>query len=348
MNKPTPQEEEEKSKSYSFIPLQSLLSRPRRNRKNRAIRALVEEHTLTPSHFVVPQFLVRGRNRKEVIPSLPGVYRLSLDLLAYEVEKLLERGIPALALFPVIPPEEKDAMGLGALDPKGLTQQAVRFLKSRFPSLCLITDVALDPYTSHGHDGILNAEGEVDNEETVSQLVRMALVQAEAGADIVAPSDMMDGRVRALREGLDRAGFTQVNILSYSVKYASSLYSPFREALGSSLAFGDKKSYQMDPANSREALREVALDEAEGADMLMIKPALSYLDIIAKVRAATLLPLAAYHVSGEYAMVMAAAEKGWIDADSVFWEHLVSIKRAGADIIFSYAALRIVDFLRKG
>lgn len=322
-----------------------MLKRPRRNRKNNAIRMLIEETKLLPSDLIAPFFLLPGENRTEAISTLPLIERLSLDKILKSAEKLHAQGIQAIALFPCISPEEKDLTGSYGLKTEGLIPLAIQKLKKEIPSLCIITDVALDPYTSHGHDGIVSNEGKILNDETVLLLAEMALIHAQCGADIVAPSDMMDGRVGAIRKKLDSCNLDETAILSYSAKYASSLYSPYREALGSHLQFGDKKSYQLNPANAREALIEAALDEAEGADILMVKPALLYLDILAKLRAATHLPLAAYHVSGEYAMVMAAHEKGFLDASGTFLESLLSIKRAGADMIFTYAIPLILHHL---
>ncbi len=322
--------------------------RPRRNRKSAAIRALVEETHLTPQDLIYPQFVVEGTQIQDPITSMPGIYRLSIDLLLKEAEGLMEFGIPALALFPVIPPDLKDATGSEATNASGILQQAVKAVKRAFPQLCIITDIALDPYTSHGHDGLVNEEGEILNDATLQVLAEMALIQAEAGVDMVAPSDMMDGRVGAIRSALDENGHEQVSIHAYTAKYASAFYGPFREALGSRLSFGDKKTYQMNPANWREALIEAQLDEMEGADILMVKPALPYLDVIAKIRAATSLPISAYHVSGEYAMVMAAAQNGWLDGDRALFESVLSIKRAGADMIFTYAAPKIAELLTTG
>ena len=273
---------------------------------------------------------------------MPGVYRLSIDLMLREVELLVASGVEAVDLFVVCPKERKDAAGSDALREGNLLQQSVHALKHHFPELCVMVDIALDPFTDHGHDGLVSGDGVVLNDETVVVLEQMALLAAAAGADIVAPSDMMDGRVKGIRAALDAEGYEQVGICAYAAKYASALYGPFREALHSAPQFGDKKTYQMNPANVREALRESALDEAEGADMLMIKPASLYLDVIAKVREQSTLPICAYHVSGEYSMVMAAAERGWLDADKVFYETLLSIKRAGADFIFTYAASRVI------
>ncbi len=317
-----------------------ITTRLRRNRKSAAIRRLVRETELLPSDLIAPLFVTEGQ--RSAIASLPGIERLPLEDLLREVERVHRWGVQAIALFPVIDPALKSEEGEEAWNPNGLIPRAIRALKREFPEVCLIADVALDPYTSHGHDGVVR-NGEIDNDETVEHLVQMALVQADAGIDVVAPSDMMDGRVGAIREALDEAGFTATSILAYSAKYASSLYAPFRDALGTRLAFGDKRTYQMDPANVREALLEARLDEQEGADMLMVKPALFYLDVIAKLRAQTEKPIAAYHVSGEYAMVMAAHQLGYLDAPAVFREALLSIKRAGADMILTYSVSVLID-----
>jgi porphobilinogen synthase len=293
----------------------------------------------------MPFFLLPGKNVKQEIPTLPGICRLSADLIVEEAERLHRQKVPAIALFPVIPREEKDAQASAALQPHGLIPSAVRLIKKEIPSLCVITDVALDPFTSHGHDGLIDAQGEVLNDPTVALLSQIALIHAEAGADLIAPSDMMDGRVGAIRCYLDSHGHQHVGILSYAAKYASSLYSPFRDALGSQLSQGNKKTYQLNPANIREALREARLDEEEGADMLMVKPALFYLDVLSALRKATALPLCAYHVSGEYAMVMAAHQRDMLDAASVFHEALLCIKRAGADFILSYATPLLLPLL---
>ncbi len=323
----------------------SLQKRPRRNRQTAAIRGLVQETHLHPSQLVSPLFIVEGQTQKQVIASMPGVFRYSLDLLIVEVQQLYQLGIRAVDLFCYVPAEKKDVYGSEAIQPANLLQQAIRLLKQEFPDLCVMVDIALDPFTTHGHDGVLNSQGMVDNDATLQVLARMSILAAEAGADIVAPSDMMDGRVRYIRQALDQEGFQSVGILSYAAKYASAFYGPFREALNSAPKFGDKKHYQMNPANVREALMECQLDELEGADMLLIKPALPYLDVIAKVREITTLPLGAYHVSGEYAMVMAAAQQGWLDASRVFEECLLSIKRAGADFILTYAARQVAEKL---
>lgn len=322
-----------------------ITQRPRRNRKNAAIRALVQETHLHASQLVAPLFVLEGHNERQLINSMPGIERLSIDLMVREIEELYALGIRAVDLFPVIPKEKKDAWGTEALAPNNLIVQTVKAIKRAIPEMCVMVDVALDPFTDHGHDGVVDEQGNILNDETVFRLAEMSILAAEAGADVIAPSDMMDGRIGYIRKELDRAGFPEVNILSYGAKYASAFYGPFREALQSAPKFGDKKTYQMNPANSREALLECALDEAEGADMLLIKPALAYLDIISKVREKTALPLGAYHVSGEYSMVMAAAQNGWLDADRVFMESLMSIRRAGADFILTYTAKRMAQLL---
>jgi porphobilinogen synthase len=316
---------------------QNLLIRMRRNRKSEAIRQMVQETHLKPADLVAPLFLIEGKNMRHPIESMPGVERLTLDQAISEAKLLFGLGIRSLALFPVIDPSLKTENGKEAANPDGLLSRAIQEIKSKLPELCLMADVALDPFTTHGHDGLADEEGTILNDETVDSLIEMALMQARAGVDFVAPSDMMDGRVGAIRRALDAEGFQEVGILAYSAKYASSLYSPFRNALDVTLRFGDKKTYQMDPANVREALLEASLDEKEGADILMVKPATLYLDVIAKLREETHRPIAAYHVSGEYAMVMAADRAGWLDAKKVFAETLLSIKRAGANLIFTYA-----------
>lgn len=313
------------------------LERPRRNRTSDAIRSLACETRLHPGDFVAPFFILPGLNQSKPIASMPGIERFSIDLLLKRIDNLRPLGINSIDLFPVIPPELKNNIGSEALNPNGLMVQAIRAIKAAHPDLCIMIDVALDPYTDHGHDGIVE-NGKIVNDPTVAILVEMSVLAASAGADFIAPSDMMDGRVRAIREGLDNAHFEHVGIMSYTAKYASAFYGPFRDALSSAPKFGDKKSYQMNPANKREALREAALDESEGADMLMVKPALAYLDVISSLREVTTLPIGAYHVSGEYAMVMAAAEKGWLDGPRAMHESLLSIKRSGADFIFSYVA----------
>lgn len=327
--------------SFSFD--QFLLRRPRRNRLTPAIRALVQETHLLPHQLIAPLFVLEGNNTKQPISSMPGIYRWTIDLLIEEIQILYRWGIRAVNLFCVVPTEQKDSKGSEAIRQGNLLQKAIKKIKQELPELCIMADIALDPYTDHGHDGIVNEKGEIDNDQTLPVLAQMAVLAAEAGADIVAPSDMMDGRIGAIRVVLDQAGFEKVGILSYAAKYASAFYGPFREALNSAPKFGDKKTYQLNPANSRESLLECQLDEAEGADLLLIKPALPYLDILAKVREMTYLPIGAYHVSGEYAMVMAASQNGWIDAMKVFEESLLSIKRAGADFILSYAARQYAE-----
>lgn len=325
-----------------------LMRRPRRNRQSAAIRALTEETALRPANFVAPLFVVEGEKQQQPIDSLPGVYRYSIDTLLREVEALYSLGIRAVDLFMVIPSELKDWEGTEAWRSGNLLQRAVAALKQQIPEMCVMVDIALDPYTEHGHDGLVNDRQEIMNDATLEALAKMSLLAAEAGADMIAPSDMMDGRVAYIRRELDRCGFHQTGILAYAAKYASAFYGPFRNVLNSNLKFGNKKTYQMNPANIREALLECRLDEEEGADMLLIKPALPYLDVLAKVRVQTQLPLGAYHVSGEYAMVMAAAEKGWLNADAILAESLLSIKRAGADFIFTYAAYRMAELIKIG
>ena len=323
----------------------SLPVRLRRNRRTPAIRSLIRETVLNTADLVAPFFVIEGNKLREPIPSMPGIFRLSIDLLLDKIEQLHGQGIQAVALFPVIDSSQRSEMAEEAWNPEGLIPRAIRAIKERIPGICVISDVALDPYTSHGHDGILNEKLEIANDATIEVLARMAFVQAQAGVDFVAPSDMMDGRVHALREALDVNGFTNTGILAYSAKYASALYAPFRDAMQVNLQFGDKKTYQMDPANIREAMLETLLDEQEGADILMIKPALFYLDVISRLRQETQRPIAAYHVSGEYSMVMAAAQAGYLDASKVFYEALLSIKRAGANMIFTYAIDAVIDQL---
>lgn len=311
-------------------------NRPRRLRRRESIRALVRETVLSPSQLIQPLFVVHGESVSREIPSLPGVRHLSVDrVLDGVVEELVHHGIGAVLLFGL--PASKDEIGRENFADDGIVQQALRRLRDRFPDLLLITDVCCCEYTSHGHCGILKGQ-EIDNDSTLEILGRVAVSHARAGADIVAPSGMMDRQVGAIRSALDAAGFDQVAILSYAVKYASAYYGPFRDAAGSTPAFGDRRTHQMDPANRREALREIALDEAEGADMLMVKPALAYLDVVSEVRRKTNLPLIAYNVSGEYAMVKAAAAAGWIDERKIVLETLTGMKRAGADAIISYHA----------
>jgi porphobilinogen synthase len=312
-----------------------LRHRPRRLRRSAALRAMVRETRLSPDNFIYPLFAVPGRGVRKEVGSMPGVYQLSVDEIVKEAAAAKADGVPGVLLFGL--PESKDVVGSGAADPEGPVQSAVRALKKEVPGLLVVTDVCLCEYTSHGHCGILDGE-EIVNDVTVEELARAALSHAAAGADIVAPSDMMDGRVGRIRETLDQGGFTQVAIMSYAAKYCSAFYGPFREAADSAPAFGDRRSHQMDPANVEEAMREVALDLDEGADIVMVKPAVAYLDVIARVKEEFGVPVAAYHVSGEYAMIKAAARNGWIDEDRAMMETLTSIRRAGAEIIITYYA----------
>ena len=314
-----------------------MLIRPRRLRYTPAIRRLVRETELTVNDLIYPLFIMEGENQKMAIPSMPDCYRYSLDLLLKEVVNAYNLGINAIALFPLIAEDKKDNFGRESYNPDGLVPRAVKAIKKEVPEIIIITDVALDPFSIYGHDGIVE-DGKILNDETLEVLVKMSLSQAAAGANFVAPSDMMDGRVGAIRRALDAAGYLDVGILAYTAKYASAYYGPFRDALESAPKFGDKKTYQMDGANSREALREASLDITEGADIIMVKPALAYLDIIRRLRDSSHLPIAAYNVSGEYAMIKAAAKQGWIDEKSLILETLISMKRAGADLILTYFA----------
>lgn len=323
-----------------------LTQRPRRNRKSEALRQMIAETELRSSQLVLPLFLVEGKGERQAIASMPGIFRLSPDLILEEVAKAVSLGVKTFDLFPALPESKKDKVGTESLNSNGLLPTTLRMIRDKFPDVTLITDVALDPYSSDGHDGVVR-DGIIVNDETVEILAKMCIVHAQNGADIVSPSDMMDGRVGAIREALDNEGFTDTGILSYSVKYASSFYGPFREALDSAPKFGDKKTYQMDFRNSREALREIDLDVAEGADMVMVKPALSYLDIIAKVKAHTHVPVAAYNVSGEYGLIKLGAKAGIIDETRAMVETLYSMRRAGADVIFTYFALPMAEWLRK-
>ncbi|MCC5899712.1 porphobilinogen synthase [Sodalinema gerasimenkoae] len=323
-----------------------LIQRPRRLRRNESLRRMVRETDLSVNDLIYPMFVMEGENQKVEVASMPGCYRFSLDLLLKEIADIAALGIPAIALFPVISESKKDETGSESYNPEGLVQQTVAAIKAQTPDLVVITDVALDPFTSHGHDGLLDEAGYILNDETVEVLSKMAVSQARAGADMVAPSDMMDGRIGAIRQALDTEGFTNVAILAYSAKYASAYYGPFRDALDSAPKSGDKKTYQMDPANAIEAIKEVELDIAEGADIVMVKPALPYLDIIRQIRDVTDVPVAAYNVSGEYAMIKAAGEKGWIDEKKVMLETLVSIKRAGASLILTYFAKEVALLLK--
>jgi porphobilinogen synthase len=324
-----------------------LTKRPRRLRRNPSIRSLVRETNLTVDDLIYPMFVMEGENERVEIPSMPGCYRFTLDLLLKEIAEIYSLGIKAVALFPVVPEAKKDDTGTESYNPAGLAQLAVSAIKAQTPEMMMMTDVALDPFTTHGHDGVIDQNGVILNDETVEILVKMAISQAEAGCDFVAPSDMMDGRIGAIRQGLDAHGFTDVGIIAYSVKYASAYYGPFRDALGSAPKFGDKKTYQMDAANAREALTEIELDIAEGADIVMVKPALAYMDIIHQVKANCHVPVAAYNVSGEYAMIKAAAQMGWIDEKKIVMETLLSMKRAGADLILTYFAKDVALILHK-
>ena len=323
--------------------------RMRRSRYQAFSRAMVRENSLSPKDFIYPVFVLPGSKQEEEVPSMPGVKRQSLDLLLTTAETCVNLGIPALAIFPVIPKDQKSEGAEEAFNDKGLVPHVVRELKKRFPELGIITDVALDPYTIHGQDGLINQDGYVLNDETVTVLRKQALCHAQAGADIVAPSDMMDGRIGAIRSMLDDNKMELTQILSYAAKYASSFYGPFRDAVGSAgnLGSGNKYTYQMDPANSDEALHEVALDLKEGADMVMVKPGLVYLDIIRRIKTEFAVPTFAYQVSGEYAMLKAAAEKGWLNYEACVLEALLSLKRAGTDCILTYSAIEAAEWLRK-
>ncbi|MCB9830879.1 MAG: porphobilinogen synthase [Planctomycetes bacterium] len=321
-----------------------LPERPRRNRKGPGIRRMVRETILTPADFIWPAFVHDGKDDRMPIGAMPGCFRLSPKALLEEAREAVRAGVPAIALFPAISDKKKDSIATESTNPDGLLQTTVKMLKDALPDLVVITDVAMDPYSSDGHDGIVR-DGKIINDETLEILAMMAVSQAEAGADMVAPSDMMDGRVGYIRAALDEEGFSETSILAYSVKYASAFYGPFRDALDSHPRAGDKKTYQMDPANAREALREVLLDVEEGADMVMVKPALPYLDVILRVKQEVDLPVAAYHVSGEYSMLKAAGERGWLDHQAVMMESHLAIKRAGADVILTYNAIEMARLL---
>jgi porphobilinogen synthase len=325
------------------------VSVPRRLRRDAAIRALVRESHLRASDLIYPVFVLDGRDQAQDVASMPRVQRLSVDRLYAKAEQCLSLGVPVMALFPVLDAGLKTPDGRAALDPEGLVPRAVRELKARFPELALLTDIALDPYTSHGQDGLLDETGYIVNDATVDVLARQAQVQAQAGVDIVAPSDMMDGRIGAIRRALEASGAIHTKIMAYSAKYASAFYGPFRDAVGSAgnLGKSDKKVYQMDPANGDEALREVALDIAEGADMVMVKPGMPYLDIVRRVKDAFRMPTFAYQVSGEYSMLEAAAANGWLDRDAVMLESLLAFKRAGADGVLTYHALDAARLLQR-
>ncbi len=319
--------------------------RPRRLRQNKEFRRMIRETVLTTDDLIAPLFTISGKNIKNPIQSMPGHYQLSVDNLVQEAKKIYNLGIPAIVLFGI--PEKKDPLGTQAYAKNGVVQKGINAIKNKFPGIIVITDVCLCQYTDHGHCGFVEGNT-INNDATLDLLAKAALSHAEAGADMVAPSDMMDGRVSEIREALDENGFTNLPIMSYSAKYCSAFYGPFRHAADSAPKFGDRRTYQMDPANSLEAIREAAMDVEEGADIIMIKPALSYLDIISRLRDEIDLPLAAYNVSGEYAMVKAAAEKGWIDGKKVMMETLISIKRAGADMILTYFAIEAAMELKKG
>jgi porphobilinogen synthase len=325
-----------------------LAIRPRRNRKAEWARRLVRENVLTTNDLIWPMFVVDGNNTRTPITSMPGVDRLTVDQAVRDAERAMKLDIPCIALFPYTEPSLRDENGSEALNPNNLVCQSVRAIKKEFPEIGVLCDVALDPFTSHGHDGLIE-DGKILNDETVAVLVRQALVQAEAGCDVIAPSDMMDGRVGAIREALDEAGFLDVQIMSYAAKYASAFYGPFRDAIGSAKTLtGDKRTYQMDSANSDEALREVELDIAEGADMVMVKPGMPYLDIVRRVKDTFSMPTFVYQVSGEYAMIAAAANNGWIDGDRAMMESLLGFKRAGADGILTYFAPKAAERLKAG
>ncbi|MEH2691062.1 porphobilinogen synthase [Bradyrhizobium diazoefficiens] len=327
-------------------PALDLAIRPRRNRKAEWARRMVRENVLTTDDLIWPLFLIDGNNKREQIASMPGVERLSVDQAVREAERAMKLTIPCIALFPYTDPSLRDEEGSEACNPNNLVCQAVRAIKKEFPEIGVLCDVALDPFTSHGHDGLI-ADGAILNDETVAVLVRQALVQAEAGCDIIAPSDMMDGRVAAIREGLDQAGLIDVQIMAYAAKYASAFYGPFRDAIGSAKTLtGDKRTYQMDSANTDEALREVELDISEGADMVMVKPGMPYLDVVRRVKDTFAMPTFAYQVSGEYAMIAAAAGNGWLDGDRAMMESLLAFKRAGADGVLSYFAPKAAEKLR--
>jgi porphobilinogen synthase len=322
-----------------------LIRRPRRNRKMSNLRDMVAEHSLSINDFIFPMFVMEGKGKKEAIASMPGIFRFSLDTLLVEIEEVQKLGIKSICLFPNYPESKKDKMASESVKKGTLYLKALQKIKKNFPEIVLMTDVAMDPYSSDGHDGIVE-DGEILNDATLDVLSNMALAQAQAGADIIGPSDMMDGRVLDIRETLDEYGYEDVSIMSYTAKYASAFYGPFRDALDSAPKFGDKNTYQMNPANRKEAMLEAEIDFDEGADMLMVKPALSYLDIISDLKGNFEIPIAAYNVSGEYAMVKAAAQNGWIDGEKVMLETLLSMKRAGADIILTYFAKEAAILLK--
>jgi len=322
-----------------------MIIRPRRNRKSDAVRKLVQETSVSTHDFILPLFLIEGSKKKVEVGSMPGIFRYTSDLLMDEIESCVQLGIKSIVLFPSLSENKKDKLASESWNEHGLYLTTLQKIKKNFPDLFLMTDVAMDPYSSDGHDGYVE-NGEIINDITLEILARMAIAQAKAGADILGPSDMMDGRVAYIREALDKEGFSNVSIMSYTAKYASAFYGPFRDALDSAPKFGDKKTYQMNPANRREALLEAQLDSSEGADIMMVKPALAYLDIISDLRQNFTLPIAAYNVSGEYAMIKAAAANGWIDGEKAMMETLISIKRAGADIILTYFAKEAAALLK--
>lgn len=322
-----------------------MLRRPRRNRKSEAVRNLVEETSLSVKDLIFPMFLVDGVKKRVAVDSMPNIYRYSIDTMLVEIESCLKLGIQSFDVFPAYPDSMKDTIASESYNPETFYLKALREIKKEFPEVCLMSDVAMDPYSSDGHDGLVK-DGKILNDETLEVLARMSLAQADAGVDIIGPSDMMDGRVGYIRELLDESGFTDTSIMSYTAKYASAFYGPFRDALDSAPKFGDKKTYQMNPANSQEALIEGDLDTKEGADFLMVKPALSYLDIISLLKGNFPLPIAAYNVSGEYSMVKASAERGWIDNERAMLEILLSIKRAGAKVILTYFAKEYASLVK--
>ena len=325
-------------------------NRPRRMRRNEFSRQLMQESHFTADMLIQPYFVIEGDNKREPVESMPGVERLSVDLLVESAQLIHSLGVPAIVLFPLTAPSAKTDDCCGAWDPDGLVQRAIRALKSAVPELGVITDVALDPYSPHGHDGLMNDEGYIMNDETVDALVKQALSHAQAGADVVAPSDMMDGRIAAIRETLEAADFRHTLILSYAAKYASSFYGPFKDAVGTAAAFGksNKKSYQMDPANSNEAMHEIAADLQEGADMIMVKPGLPYLDIVRRARDTFAVPTYAYHVSGEYAMIKAASAQNWVDERAIVMESMMAFRRAGCDGVLTYYAKDVASWLKAG
>ena len=344
--RPIEMREASRRDTATVAPALDLRVRPRRNRKTEWARRMVREHVLTTDDLIWPLFVTDGHNRRTAVASMPGVERLSVDQAVREAERAMKLEIPCIALFPYTEPSLRDEQGSEALNPDNLVCQSVRAIKKEFPDIGVLCDVALDPFTSHGHDGLLQ-DGRILNDETVAVLVRQALVQAEAGCDIIAPSDMMDGRVAAIRDGLDRAGYLDVQIMAYAAKYASAFYGPFRDAIGSAKTLtGDKRTYQMDSANSDEALREVELDIAEGADRVMVKPGMPYLDVLRRVKDSFGMPTFAYQVSGEYAMIAAAGQNGWLDSERAMMESLIAFKRAGADGVLTYFAARAAEKLR--